>query len=31
MYISKLYEAGATSWRIRYAIDTIVRDRVVNE
>lgn len=31
MYLSRVYEAGATSHRIRYAIDNILRDRVVNE
>jgi hypothetical protein len=31
MYIRKLYEAGATDRRVRYAITNILRDRVVNE
>lgn len=31
MYLLKLYESGATAHRIRYAIATILRDRLVNE
>lgn len=31
MYLSKVYEAGATAHRIRYALATIMRDRIVNE
>jgi hypothetical protein len=31
MYLSKVYEVGATLHRIRYAMSTILRDRVVNE
>lgn len=31
MYLSKVYEPGATAHRIRYAIANILRDRVVNE
>ena len=31
MYLVKLYEPGATAHRIRYAIATILRDRLVNE
>lgn len=31
MYLPKVYESGACSHRIRYAIDTIMRDRLVNE
>jgi hypothetical protein len=31
MYLPRVYESGATSLRIRYAIATILRDRLVNE
>jgi hypothetical protein len=31
MYLSKVYESGATAHRIRYAISNILRDRLVNE
>ena len=31
MYLSRIYEAGAPSQHIRYAIANILRDRVVNE
>jgi hypothetical protein len=31
MYLSRIYESGATSHRIRYAITNILRDRLVNE
>lgn len=31
MYLLRLYEPGATAHRIRYAISTILRDRLVNE
>lgn len=31
MYRAKLYEPEAHSYRIRYAIATIMRDRIVNE
>ena len=31
MYLLRLYEPEATAHRIRYAISTILRDRLVNE
>jgi len=31
MPLPKVYEAGATAYRVRYAIATILRDRVANE
>jgi hypothetical protein len=31
MYRAKLYDLEARSYRIRYAIATILRDRIVNE
>lgn len=31
MYLPKVYESVASAHRIRYAIATILRDRVVNE
>jgi len=31
MYLSILYEPGATAYRIRYALATILRDRTANE
>jgi len=31
MYLSKIYERGATAYRIRYAVSNILRDRLVNE
>lgn len=31
MYRAKLYDPEAHSYRIRYAIATIMRDRIVNE
>lgn len=31
MYLPRVYESGASSHRVRYAVATIVRDRLVNE
>lgn len=31
MYLSTLYEPGKTAHRIRYALTTILRDRLANE
>jgi hypothetical protein len=31
MYLAKIYEPGAREHRVRYAIASILRDRVVNE
>ena len=31
MYLSRVYDPGAHKYRVRYAIATILRDRVVNE
>ncbi len=31
MYLPKVYDPAATSYRVRYAIANILRDRVVNE
>lgn len=31
IYLSRVYEDGATRHRVRYAISNILRDRVVNE
>jgi hypothetical protein len=31
MYLKKVYEPGASEYRVRYAIATILRDRTVNE
>lgn len=31
MYLSRVYEPGATAYRVRYAITSILRDRAVNE
>ena len=31
MYLPRVYDPGAHSYRVRYAIATILRDRVVNE
>jgi cystathionine beta-lyase/cystathionine gamma-synthase len=31
MYLAKIYDPGAREHRVRYAITSILRDRVVNE
>jgi len=31
MYLPMIYDTGAHAYRVRYAIATILRDRVVNE
>ena len=31
MYLQKVYDPAACTYRVRYAIATILRDRVVNE
>jgi hypothetical protein len=31
MYLPKIYARAAHSYRVRYAISTILRDRIVNE
>lgn len=31
MYLPGLYEPGATAHRVRYALATLLRDRIVNE
>ena len=31
MYLSRVYEPGATAYRVRYAIASILRDKAANE